>query len=158
MTTLTHANVSGTYAAPQSILARGKTNAAQFAVAGTLEVATTDIDSGDIIHLCNIPWDAKVQKIWLFNDDLATHSTPTLAADIGLYSVDRAGTFTVDDIDAYASAVVLPITTAGHYLAFDDMALSTARARAIDTKITATWTGTATTGGFEVVIAYLPNR
>ena len=78
----------------------------------------------------------------------------TNALNVG-YAEDSLST---QDADAYASAVVLPITTAGHYLAFDDMALSTARARAIDTKITATWTGTATTGGFEVVIAYLPNR
>ncbi len=121
MTTLVHGNVSGTYASPQTILGRGKNNAPLQVIAGTLEVATGDIDATDIIHLAVVPWDAKVQKIILFNDDLDSGGTPTLATDIGLYSVTRDGTFTVVDIDAYASAVTTlqAANTVGVNLAFE---------------------------------------
>ncbi len=127
MTTLTHANVSGTYATPQTIIARGKSNTlANHVIAGTIEVATGDIDSADIIHLCTVPWDAKVQEIIIFNTDLDTGGTPTLATDIGLYSVTRDGTFAVVDIDAYASAVTTLQTanTVGVNLAFEARSLT----------------------------------
>lgn len=78
----------------------------------------------------------------------------TNVLDVG-YSADSLSTA---DPDAYASAVALPITTAGNYLAFDDQALASARARSVDTRVTATFTGTATTGAADVVISYVPNR
>jgi len=58
---------------------------------------------------------------------------------------------------AYATALALAITTGG-FVAVDELGVATGRPRAVDTRVTATWTGTATTGIFEVVIAYAPNR
>lgn len=94
-----------------------------------------------------------------------------LGAGTGLYvGTDLNGTtnvlnvgFTADSLgaattNAYASSMSLPITTGGHYTALDELANAGARPRAVDTNIVATWTGTATTGEFTVIIAYMPNR
>jgi len=58
---------------------------------------------------------------------------------------------------AYATALALPITTGG-FTAIDELGVATGRPRSVDTRVTVTWTGTATTGTFDVVIAYAPNR
>jgi len=50
------------------------------------EVATTNIDDvGDIILFGPIPSNAVITSVQIFNDDLDSHATPTLAADVGLY-------------------------------------------------------------------------
>lgn len=117
-------------------------------------INVTSVPTGTVVTVGKIPANAlvlaNVSGIYVNVEFTGT----TNALNVG-YAEDALGTA---DADAYATAVVLPITTAGHYLAFDETAASTARPRAIDTTITATWTGTATTGGFEVVIGYLPNR
>jgi hypothetical protein len=51
-----------------------------------VELAVTNIDDiGDIILFGPLPSNAVVSSIKLFNDDLDTNSTPTLAADVGVY-------------------------------------------------------------------------
>jgi|SRR5262245_40477305 len=70
------------------------------------------------------------------------------------YAADTLGSA---DPDAYATNLALATTTGG-FVAVDEVTTSTARPRAVDTVITATWTGTATTGAFDVVIGYIPNR
>lgn len=68
-----------------------------------------------------------------------------------------ADTLSTADADAYASAIALPITTGG-FIAFDEIGATglTGRARAVDTAITATFTGTATTGQIDLILAYVP--
>jgi hypothetical protein len=105
MSTLIHENISATYANPPTIIKRGKQNAGVCSISGTLELATTDLDDTDITHLAIVPWDAKIQKIIIFNDALDTHGTPTLTHNVGLYTMTRDGTFAVVDVDAYASAI-----------------------------------------------------
>lgn len=74
----------------------------QNVIKGTIELATGDIDAGDIIHLCRVPMGASIQAIRIFNDDLDSHGTPTLAANIGLYYVSDG---TALDADCYATAI-----------------------------------------------------
>ena len=51
-----------------------------------VELATTNIDDvGDIILFGPIPSNAVITSVKIFNDDLDSHATPTLAADVGLY-------------------------------------------------------------------------
>lgn len=51
-----------------------------------IAVATTSIDEvGDIILLAPLPSNAIITSIKIFNDDLDSHATPTLAADLGVY-------------------------------------------------------------------------
>lgn len=68
-----------------------------------------------------------------------------------------ADTLSTADADAYASAIALPITTGG-FIAFDEIGATgaTGRPRSVDTAITATFTGTATTGQIDLIIAYVP--
>ena len=61
------------------------------------------------------------------------------------------------DVDAYATALALTTTTGG-FTAADELGTNTARPRSVDTVVTATWTGSATTGVFDVVVAFVPNR
>lgn len=81
-------------------------------------VATANIDEiGDVILLVAIPSSAVVHDIRVLATDLDTHSTPTLAYDVGLYNgpdkftVPVSGTPTtyaadaVIDADAFASAI-----------------------------------------------------
>lgn len=82
------------------------------AVVDQVEVATTNIDDiGDIILTAPIPSNARVRRVVIRNEDLDSHSTPTLAVDVGLYysgigHKDRTKTSgNVVDADCFASAV-----------------------------------------------------
>lgn len=88
-------------------------------VRATKEIATTSIDEvGDIIHMLRVPAAMVIDELVLFNDDLDSHSTPTLAADIGVY---RADTGVVVDADGFGSAVTTlqAANTAGVNIAFE---------------------------------------
>ena len=55
----------------------------------TIEVPTTSTDEvGDIIKMIRVPANLVPTKVTVFNDDLDSHSTPTLAADAGMYRSD----------------------------------------------------------------------
>lgn len=70
---------------------------------GSFELAATDLQSDDIIHLCKLPANAIITGLWIQNDDLDSHGTPTAACDVGLY--DNSTTPAVADVDAFASAI-----------------------------------------------------
>ncbi len=77
----------------------------------TVALLTTDIDAADIIHLIPIKSSAVVRSIKIFNDDLDTDATPTLAVHVGLYT---AAAVAVDvDCFAAASTVLQAANTAG---------------------------------------------
>jgi len=94
----------------------------------TIATTTTETDDvGDIWQLAEVPSNAKIVSIKLFNDDLAASG---LAADIGLYNGSQsyviAGTKTAAsaliDADAYASAATtlwLTANTTGVEVAFE---------------------------------------
>lgn len=66
-------------------------------------VATTSIDEvGDIIHMLRVPSHVVPTSLVLYNTDMDTHSTPTLACDVGVY---RADTEVVKDADCFATAI-----------------------------------------------------
>lgn len=62
--------------------------AVQKVVIDKVALATTDIDASDIIHMGPIPSNAVITSIKLFNDDLDSNGSPTLAANVGLYYAD----------------------------------------------------------------------
>jgi hypothetical protein len=78
-------------------------------------VATTSIDEiNDVVLFARVPMHAKIRGIWVKCDDLDSHSTPTLAVDVGLFyagdSVGQSVTLSkvigdVIDADAFASAI-----------------------------------------------------
>lgn len=77
-------------------------------------ILTTSIDEvGDITLMAPLPSNAIITSIRLFNDDLDSHATPTLAADLGVYYTGLGGNQainnktigTVVDADCIATAI-----------------------------------------------------
>lgn len=103
---MTAATVVSTRLTAGSVLAKGRQDAELIVADFAEEVATASIDEvGDVVVFGELPWNAKIKSILIYNDDLDAHATPTLAADVGLFKVDANGTATVLDADAYASAI-----------------------------------------------------
>jgi hypothetical protein len=77
--------------------------------ANTVELATTNIDDiGDKVMLLAVPGNARLIDLVIFNDDLDTNVSPTLAADIGLYygdGVTGKAPGDIIDVDAFATAI-----------------------------------------------------
>jgi len=87
--------------------------------------------------------------VWVTTDLDGT----TNSIDIG-YAAD---TLSSSDVNAYATAMLLPLTTGG-FAPLDEIVLatgSTARPRNNPTTVIATFTGTATTGAVDICIPYL---
>lgn len=103
MTTLDSNLITNFEASPQVMNPVYKLHGRKRVAMDSFEVATTDLDAADIIHLCPIPTGAAVTSIKLASDDLDSNGTPTLAFDVGLYESDG----TVVDIDYYATAITL---------------------------------------------------
>ena len=66
-----------------------------------LATVSATIPSADIVHLIEVPVEARVSSLKLS----AADATTALAADIGIYTDDGDGTYTVKDADFFASAL-----------------------------------------------------
>lgn len=66
----------------------------------TIAAATTDIDDDDIIMMAEIPSNAKIKSIMLYNDDLDSNGSPALVTDVGIYN----GNVKFNDTDGSATA------------------------------------------------------
>lgn len=143
----------------------------------TVALLTTDIDAADIIQMAELPSNAKVLSIKIFNDDLDTNGTPTLAYNLGIYNGDVAfsdgatdyAAQAVIDADAYAAAETdlqaantagaekrfntLDINTAGNYL-WEDAGLSADPVRKLRICLTIS-TGAATAAAGDVTMQVL---
>lgn len=104
-------------ATPRELLHAGVQSGKVRRYQGTVALVAADLDANDIIMLARVPSDLRISHIWLFNDDLDSNGTPTLASDVGLYDLDEA----VVDADAYASAIATlqSANTAGVNVAFE---------------------------------------
>ncbi len=88
--------------------------------------------------------------VWVTTDLDGTTNT----LDIG-YAVDSLSS---SDVNAYATALALPLTTGG-FVPLDEIVAATgvtAKPRSVDTTIIATFTGTATTGAVDICIPFMP--
>ncbi len=105
MTTKNSTLVSNWIASPQvlspSYQLHGVTRTAQ----GTIELATSDIDDNDVIHLMPIAVGASITSIKLAADDMDSGGSPTLTFNVGLYTT--ASTPVVKDEDCYSTAITL---------------------------------------------------
>ena len=68
---------------------------------GTIALAAGDLSASDTVMLAQIPTNASVVSIKIFNDDLASGTPDT--CNVGLYTAD--GDVTAKDADCYASAI-----------------------------------------------------
>ncbi len=110
-TTVKSENVTNITAAPAVALDRkaGRIKT----VIDQIAVATTSIDEvADVMLFCAIPSNAVILDVLVMNTDLDTHSTPTLAVDVGLVYSGIGGTQakngntigTAVDVDVFATA------------------------------------------------------
>jgi len=100
--------------APRDIAPAGKEGGLLKVSVDTTEAATTQIDeAADITLMLPIHSSQRVHSLQLFNDDLDSHATPTLAVDVGIYNGPQAfkdgstsyAAYAVIDADAFASAI-----------------------------------------------------
>ena len=66
----------------------------------TIAAGTGDIDDNDIIMMAEIPSNAKIKSIKLYNDDLDSNGSPALVTDVGIYN----GNVKFNDTDGSATA------------------------------------------------------
>ena len=104
--------------------------------ADTIAAATTDIDDNDIIMMAEIPSNAKIKSIMLYNDDLDSNGSPALVTDVGIYNgnikfTSSAGTIYaaegVIDRDCYGtvSTVLQAAVTAGTEFRYETLGIET---------------------------------
>lgn len=105
MANLTATRVTGLTAEPRTIIPRGLVASPRYVIKDTIAIGTANLTLNDAIYLTEVPFNAKIDSIVIFNDDLDSNGTPLLTANIGLYSLNDAGTFTVLSATAYASAI-----------------------------------------------------
>lgn len=112
VSTVKSVNLTNLTAAPRVLLSN-KIGAVKVCI-DKIELATTSIDEiGDIITIGSIPSNAIIKSIKVYNDDLDSHGTPLLAADVGLYYTGIGGNQkkdgnvfgTVVDADCFATAI-----------------------------------------------------
>ena len=66
----------------------------------TIAAGTGDIDDDDILMMAEIPSNAKIKSIKLYNDDLDSGGSPALVTDVGIYN----GNVKFNDTDGSATA------------------------------------------------------
>ena len=71
---------------PRTLLESGSGGGTVKVFMDTIAAATTDIDDDDIILLGEVPSNAKILSIKIFNDDLDSGGSPALATDVGVYN------------------------------------------------------------------------
>ena len=107
---------------PRTLLEKGSVGTVKVFM-DTIAAETTDIDDDDIILLAEVPSNAKILSIKIFNDDLDSGSG--LATDVGVYNGPIATSSyaanAVIDRDAYATAsgCLASASTTGTELAFE---------------------------------------
>ena len=124
------------------------------------EVATTDLDVGDIIVLARLPSYANITELKIASDDLGT----TLTVDIGIYEINGA----VADADVFSTGVDLAAAatnltdyryevanrdTAGKAL-WEMLALTVDPNKAYDIALTVATSGTPAAGTIAYEIRY----
>ena len=117
MATAKSVEITNLDASPRVISEVGSVHGKMRVFADTIAAGTGDIDNDDVIMMAQIPSNAKVMSIKLYNDDLDSNGSPTLAANVGLYNEDG----TVLDEDCYATAITTlqAANTAGVEVAFE---------------------------------------
>ena len=117
MATAKSVEITALDATPREVLETGSLEGRMRVASGTIAAGTGDIDNDDVLMMVQIPSNAKVLSIKLFNDDLDSNGSPTLAANVGLYYENG----TALDEDCYATAITTlqAANTAGVEVAFE---------------------------------------
>jgi len=73
----------------------------------TIAAGTGDIDDNDILMMAEIPSNAKIKSIKLYNDDLDSGGSPALVTDVGIYNGNVKFNDTDGSATAYAAEAVI---------------------------------------------------
>ena len=93
--------VTNFLASPPSLNVSYQLGGSMRVASGTVALAAGDLSASDTVMLAQIPTNASVVSIKLYNDDLDSGTTNT--CNVGLYTAD--GNVTAKDADVYASAI-----------------------------------------------------
>ena len=109
--------VTNLLSSPPSMNAAQQLGGSMRVAAGTIALAAGDLSAGDTVMLVQVPTNAAVLSIKIYNDDLDSGTTNT--CDVGLYTAD--GNVTAKDDDCYASAItdLRAAVTVGTEVAFE---------------------------------------
>ena len=101
----------------------------------TIAALTTDLEANDILMMCQVPANAKIHSIKIYNDDLDTDATPAMTANVGIYNgpdtfTDGSTQYATDaviDLDAYGTVITTlqAANTAGVELRFETFNINT---------------------------------
>ena len=129
MATAKSVEITNMDSTPRTLAEVGNVHGKMRVWADTIAAGTGDIDNDDVIMMAEIPSNAKVMSIKIFNDDLDSNGSPSLATNVGLYNGTTkftiSGTTTeasaVIDEDCYATATTTlqAANTAGVEVAFE---------------------------------------
>ena len=87
-------------ATPQVMVSPGSATGKIRVWSDTIAAGTGDIDDDDILMMAEIPSNAKIKSIKLYNDDLDSGGSPALVTDVGIYN----GNVKFNDTDGSATA------------------------------------------------------
>ena len=100
MGTAYSAELTNFEATPQVLVDSGSAGGKVLVWSDTIAAGTGDIDDNDIIMMAEIPSNAKIKSIKLYNDDLDSNGSPALVTDVGIYN----GNVKFNDTDGSATA------------------------------------------------------
>jgi hypothetical protein len=92
---------------PRTLLEAGSGHGKMRVFMDTIAAGTGDIDNDDVIMFAEVPSNAKIVSIKVFNDDLDSNGSPTLATNVGLYNGQTKFTDTDGSSTSYAAAAVI---------------------------------------------------
>ena len=132
MATAKSVEVTNLDTTPRTLLEAGSGHGKMRVFQDTIAAGTGDIDNNDVIMFAEIPANAKIVSILVYNDDLDSGGSPSLATNVGLYnggtkftdsdasSISYAAEAVIDE-DCYATAITTlqAANTAGVELAYE---------------------------------------
>ena len=92
---------------PRTLLEAGSGHGKMRVFMDTIAAGTGDIDDNDVIMFAEVPSNAKIASILVYNDDLDSGGSPSLATNVGLYNGKTTFTDTDASSTSYAAEAVL---------------------------------------------------
>jgi hypothetical protein len=92
---------------PRTLLEAGSGHGKMRVFMDTIAAGTGDIDDNDVIMFAEVPSNAKIASILVYNDDLDSGGSPALETNVGLYNGQTTFTDTDGSSTSYAAEAVL---------------------------------------------------
>lgn len=100
MATIDSGLIANAVASPRTLNSK-KNQGRPLVAKGTAALLVGEVADNNIVRLARLRSSDSIKSIKLYNDELDTHATPTLTANVGLYKTDG----TVVDEDCYGTLI-----------------------------------------------------